>query len=132
MPRWTEEETQMLKEAWPLLGYKCAYMFPHFTLHAVQAKAFREGWASPHRVGRAKNPGKPKPEKKKRDPGLSGKIARFFEANPDELLTPSDIVAKFGVSPKTVECRLTLLKKSGLVEVVRVVRPKRVAMKEAA
>lgn len=60
-------------------------------------------------------------EVKRRHPhGLPARLLAFYEANPDEELTYSDIVAKFSVSPFTAREAVKALRSQ--IESVHIVR----------
>lgn len=52
---------------------------------------------------------------------LPARLRAFFEANPDEELTPEDIAIKFDVTSVNVEDALRYMRKHGQVKVQRVV-----------
>lgn len=47
---------------------------------------------------------------------LKRRIADFFEANPDEELTPTDAVVKFGVRHEDICKRLSALVREGVLQ----------------
>lgn len=49
---------------------------------------------------------------------LRSKILMHFAANPDSLLTRCEIAERFGVSSKTVETAISLLKRDGAIKVL--------------
>ena len=52
---------------------------------------------------------------------LNAKLRQFFENNPDELLTYSDIRVKFGASEATMKATLENLRKQGVLRTERIV-----------
>lgn len=54
--------------------------------------------------------------------GIKKRLAAFFEANPDEELTKSDIMVKFDATESAVEQALWILKAEGLLERASVYR----------
>jgi DNA-directed RNA polymerase specialized sigma24 family protein len=56
---------------------------------------------------------------------LPAKLRAYFEANPDEELTPEDIAVKFDANPVNVEVALRYMRKHGQVTVQKVVLVKK-------
>lgn len=54
--------------------------------------------------------------------GVIRKLDRFFRDNPGEELTFKEISIKYGVTIKTARWAVTMLKKSGSLEALYVVR----------
>ncbi len=52
--------------------------------------------------------------------GAAGRIANYFESNPDEELTEADVCVKFQIKQATVRSVVSALKQQGLVSTERV------------
>lgn len=52
--------------------------------------------------------------------GAAGRIADYFERNPDEELTEADVCVKFQIKPATLRSVVSALKQQGLVSTERV------------
>jgi len=66
--------------------------------------------------------------------GVAGRIAEYFERNPEEELTEADLCVKFSITRQTSRSVISALKNQGfiVVEKVTVVRAPRVPPARAA